>query len=329
MKHLIGLATAALLATSSAAAAKDLALAYFMGAAHPMNKAVFTPFAEKLAEVSGGQLTVSQFPGGALGGAPPKQYNLLLDGVMDVVFHLPNYTSQIFPVTTSVSTPGMCSGAVACTEALWRAKDAIEQEFDAKILALWANEPQVLFTKDKPIRTLEDMAGMKVRVTSGQEAPFMEALGATPVSQPATVLNQNLTNGVIDAISIGSSGALSFKLFEPANYMTTNIPGSAAAFTLLMNKSVWDGLSDEEKAWVEEASGKWLSLKGAETYAAIGKKGIDASAENGVEVIELSDEEKARWDAALAPALDAWLASDVSQGMTGADVKALMQGDGS
>ena len=89
MRKLIGLAGAALLAMGVTASAAELSLAYFMGPKHPMNKAVFTPFAEKLAEVSGGQLTVKQFPGGALNSVPPKQYSILLDGVADIVFTLP------------------------------------------------------------------------------------------------------------------------------------------------------------------------------------------------------------------------------------------------
>ena len=64
---------------------------------------------------------------------------------------------------------------------------------------------------------------MKIRVTSSQDVPFIEALGASAVSQPVTVLHQNLTNGTIDGIMIGSSTIRSFKLWEPANYITTNL----------------------------------------------------------------------------------------------------------
>ncbi|MEM1077275.1 MAG: TRAP transporter substrate-binding protein [Pseudomonadota bacterium] len=328
MKSLFALAAAAALSLGAqGASAKDLALAYFMGPTHPMNKAVFTPFAEKLAEVSGGALTVSMFPGGALNSAPPKQYSILLDGVADVAFHLPGYTAQLFPVATSVTTPGMCADAVECTEAMWRAYDLIEKEFDAEILALWANDPQVLYTKDAPVRTLEDMNGLVVRVTSAQDIPFTEALGASAVSQPVSVINQNLANGVVDAVSIDPSATMSFKMHEPANYMTTNIPGAGSAFVLLMNKAVYSALSDEEKGWVDQASGKWLSLEGGKMYKAIAQRGIDVARENGVEIIELSDAERARWDATIQPAMDAWLASDVGQGKTGAEITAIMKGN--
>ena len=69
---------------SSTASADELSLAYFMGPKHPMNAGVMTPFGEKLAELSGGKLTVKQFPGGALNKVPPKQYSILLNGVADI-----------------------------------------------------------------------------------------------------------------------------------------------------------------------------------------------------------------------------------------------------
>ncbi|WP_424988069.1 TRAP transporter substrate-binding protein [Microbulbifer sp. S227A] len=327
MYRLTAIATTVAILAAPVAQARDLALAYFMGPKHPMNAAVFTPFAEKLAELSQGALTVTQFPGGALNSAPPKQYSILRDGVADIVFHPPGYTAQLFPVTTSVTTPGICDSALECTEALWRAYDVVEKEFDAKILAVWANDPHVIYTKDKPVRVLEDMAGLIVRVSSAQDAPFIEAQGASAASQPVSVVNQNLANGVIDAIAIDPSANLSFKLDEPANYITTNVPGSVTSFALLMNKGIYDSLSDEEKAWVDEASGKWLSMRGAETYHELAIKGIETARANGVEIITLNDEERARWEAAIQPALDQWEASVVGQGLTGAEVKALMKGE--
>lgn len=327
MKLLSVIAIGATMLASSAVMAKDLSLSYFMGPKHPMNAAVFTPFAEKLAEVSGGKMTVTQFAGGALNSAPPKQYSILLDGVADVAFHLPGYTAQLFPIATSVTTPNMCGTAVDCTEAMWRAYDVIEKEFDAKILALWANSPQVLFSKGSAIRTLEDISGKIVRVTSAQDIPFTEALGASAVSQPVSVINQNLTNGVVDVISIDPSAALSFKLHEPANFITVGVPGAGSAFVLLMNKGVYGALSEEEKGWVDAASGKWLSLNGAKTYDAIAQKALDVSAKNGVEIINLSAEESARWDEMIQPAMDTWMASEVGQGLSGADVTKLMKGN--
>ena len=276
-----------------------MSLAYFMGPKHPMNAAVFTPFAEKLAEVSGGKLTVQQFPGGALNSAPPKQYSILLDGVADIVFILPGYTGETFPMTNVINLPGVCSNSITCTEALHRAKDDLEAEYNAKILVMWANSPPILLTKDKPVRTLEDLGGLKVRVTSSGQVPFVEALGASPVGQPVSVVNQNLANGVIDAISIDPSGIGSFKLQEVAKYLTTWFPGSGSAFVLLLNKEVYDGLSGEEKGWVDTASDASLAQSGAEGFERSTERGLKIAKEAGLEFIELDPAEKARWEDAV------------------------------
>ena len=327
MNRLMSAIVAAGMTLGTAASAAELSLAYFMGPKHPMNAAVFTPFAEKLAELSGGDLTVQQFPGGALNSVPPKQYSILLDGVADVVFTLPGYTGDVFPKTQVVGLPGVCDSATACTEALLRARSALEAEYNAKLLAIWANAPPVLITRDKPVRTLEDLEGLKVRVTNKSDVPIVEALGASAVAQPVNVINQNLTNGVIDAIAIGPSAIRSFKLQEPGNYITTWFPGSGSAFVLLMNKDVYNGLSDEERGWVDAAADEALSRSGGAFYDKAAGGGMKLAADEGVEMIDLSDEEKARWLEAIGPALDTAMTQQAGD-MTIGEVMALMRGDG-
>ncbi|MEM1285859.1 MAG: TRAP transporter substrate-binding protein [Pseudomonadota bacterium] len=307
---------------ASPVAADGLALGYFMGPNHPMNAAVFTPFAERVSEVSGGEMTIDLFPGGALNSAPPRQYSSLLTGIMDVAFALPGYTTDLFPLTTAISSPGVCDSAVACTEALIRAQPALEDEYDAKVLAIWANDPPVLLTRDHPVRTVDDMAGLTIRVTTSADAPYLEALGASPVSQPAPVVNQNLSNGVIDGVMIDPGSIRSFSLHEPANYVTTGLPLSGAAFILLMNRDAYNGLSDQERAWIDEASGDWLSRSGGAGYAAGSAAGMELAAEAGLEIIALDGAGQASFADAVAPALDVYLASDVGPG-TGADALAL------
>jgi len=325
MRKLLSIAASAAFLLAGAASAQELSLAYFMGPKHPMNKAVFAPFADKLAELSGGKLTVQQFPGGALNSVPPKQYAILLDGVADIVFTLPGYTGDVFPMTQVVGLPGVCDNAVACTEALLKARDTLATEYNAKLLAIWANAPPVLITKDKPIRTLEDLAGLKIRVTNKSDLPIVEALGASAVAQPVNVINQNLTNGVIDAIAIGPSAIRSFKLQEPANYITSWFPGSGSAFVLLMNIDVYNGFSEEERGWIDAASGDALSRSGGSFYDRAAGGGLKLAAEAGVEIIELSDDEKARWLAAVADAVETAKAGTAGDTTVG-DIVMMMTG---
>lgn len=319
-------AAIALGAMTGGAFAAEMSLSYFMSPKHPMNKAVFTPFANKLAEVSGGKMTIKQFPAGALNSAPPKQYSILVKGVADVAFALPGYTSQLFPITNVITVPGVANSALDGTKKLWNAMQLIEKEYKAKILAMWTNRPPILLTKNKPVKSLADMKGLKVRVTSAQNVPFIEALGASAVSQPVTVINQNLQNGTIDAILIDSSAIRSFKLYEPAKYLTIGIPGSGSAFVLLMNKKVYDAMSAQEKKWVDEASGQWLSESGGRGFDKAGAGGIKISIEKKVEIIQLSDSEIAKFKKAMEPAIMTFNKKKISGSLTGAAIVKAMKG---
>ena len=325
MRKVLGLVSALMTGLGGVASADELSLAYFMGPKHPMNKAVFTPFAEKLADVSGGELTVKQFPGGALNSVPPKQYSILLDGVADIIFTLPGYTGEVFPMTNVINLPGLCSDPVSCTAALQRASGMLEAEYNAKVLAIWANAPPILLTKDKPIRTLEDLQGLKLRVTSSGQVPFVKALGASPVGQPVSVINQNLANGVIDAIAIDPSAIGSFKLHEVSNYLTTWFPGSGSAFVLLLNKDVYDGMSDQQRAWIDAAADASLSESGGNGYAAATVRGLEIAKEAGLEFIEIGDEERARWNAIIDETLPGVLAQPAGS-VTIGDVFDVMKG---
>jgi TRAP-type transport system periplasmic protein len=321
------LATVAFGVLSGAALAQtEFTLSYFMGPKHRFNEAFFTPFADKLTELSGGELTVKQYAGGTLNSNPALQYSTVVEGVTDVAFGISSYTYDLFPISSSISVPGVCNSGIDCTEALWRAKDLIEGEFDAKLIAMWSNEPMAIVTRDKPIRTLEDFKGLKIRVSSNIEADFLSALGAAPVSQSVSEINQNLANGTIDAIAIDPTSIRDFKLYEPANYVTLGMPTSGLAFWLLMNKQSYEGLSDEGKAWVDAASGRELSVAGANLTETMAEGALQVARDAGVEIITLSPEETARITEAFSAPL-AKFKAETFNGVSGADIYAAMKGE--
>ena len=304
---------------------RSLVLAHFMSPLSSVRVDVVVPFAERLAELSGGRLTVTEYMGGALGSAPGGYYSMLLDGVADVVATLPGYTSATFPMTMLSVYPGVCDSAVACTAALQRARPLLEREYRARVLAIWSATPPVLLTHDRPVRRLEDMRGLKLRVSSRLEMPFIEALGASPVMQPISEVQQNLHNGVIDGVVITPGGILPYQLQEAAGYVTTPLPLSAAPFVLLMNRDSYESLPAPERRFVDKAAGASLSLSGARGAERSGARGLRAARDAGVEVIDLSDGERTRFEDAVAGAYRAQLSRRLG-GVTVAEVIALFRG---
>ncbi len=301
---------AGLSAANGAMAAEELQMSYFVGQRHPMVKAVVVPFQEKLTELSGGELSIKVHFGGSLVKGGPPQYGALLQGVSDLTFSLPGYLGPKFPLSNVVTIPGIASSAEDATNKLWNAIDLVQTEYDAKIIALWANDQKVLLTR-KPVRTIEDIKGLKIRVTSKQDEAYINKLGAVAVASGITVVHQNFTNGVIDGVHIGASAIRSFKLHEPAKYVTTNLPTSNSALYVLMNQQKYNSLSAEQRGWIDQASGRDLSVGGGRGYDKAGIGGIEFAKQNGVEIIALSDDERARWQSAMQPEVDKFLDSKI------------------
>jgi TRAP-type C4-dicarboxylate transport system substrate-binding protein len=292
---------------------RELSLAHFLPADHTLNHAVFTPFSQRLAELSDDRLTVRQYPSGILNSSPAAQYSMLLNGVADIALVVPAYTPDLFPRTDLIGYPGVCDTAMECTEALQRAWPVLEAEYDAKVLAIWSSTPPVLLTRETPVRTLEDIRGLKIRVSSRSDIPFIEALGASALTQPATEQHQSLTTGVIDGVAIGPSGIVAFRLHEPADYLTTWLPISGLAFVLLMNQDTYEALSPEEQGWIDEAADSALSVAGAMAFERVDAEALELSQEAGVEIVELAESEKRRFERAIAPVREAGLARNVGE----------------
>lgn len=279
---------------------KSLVLAHPLPPLSHLRTSVVVPFMERLAERSGGRLTATEYMGGALGSATRMYYSMVLDGVADIVLAFPGYTAATLPRTALIAYPGVCDSGVECTAALHRALPVLEDEYGARILALWSGPPPILLTRDRPVRRLEDFEGLKIRVSSHLEVPFVEALGASAVMQPVSDLQQSLHTGVIDGVVTTPPGVLPFQLQEAASYLTTWMPLSALPVALLMNLETYESLSARERSWLDAASDPSLSHSGARIYQRAGEESLRIIRDAGIELIDLSDEEKARIEEAVS-----------------------------
>lgn len=283
-----GFAAAGVMAGAMSAQSEELKLAHFMPSMHPMDQGVMTPLAKQLDAATDGELTIRIYPSGELGKGPVQQYKRVVTGVADIVFGIPEYTPNQFSKTAMVHIPGLFASGTDATHALWDNLDLVKDEYaKTKLLGLWANNPSVLLTREKAVRSVADMQGMKIRTPNPVMAELVKAWGGIPVSMPTTDTYNAMNTGVIDAVMIGPSGIRSYKLNETAKYVTTNIPSALDSFYLLMNKSSWDNLSDEHKAKLDELTGRYLSLRGAQAFYEAGQSGLELAQESGVEVIQI------------------------------------------
>ncbi len=308
------------------ALADELSLAHFMSPKHPMHDKVFAPVAEALSDRTGGDLTIRIFPGGELGKGPVQQYDRALNRVADIAFGLHGYTSPRFPRTLLVELPGISDGPVDATEGLWRAKDLLAPDYEqVHLLGMWANDKAVLIMRDTPVRAPADLADKVIRVPSAYAARVVEAWGGTPRQMPVPSVYGAMEKGDIDGVFIGASGIRSFKLFEVGNHLTTGMAPTVAGFYLVMNKDAWTELSDEHKAALSEVTGKSMSLEAARVYAAAGKAGLQAFADAGKEIIELTPEQARPFDKAAEAVMADVVAAQEDEGIPAGEIVAAIR----
>lgn len=304
-------------AAQGQAQTQELKLAHFMSPRHVMHTELMTPWANEIAKATGNRLSVKIYPASQLGGKPPTQYKLAADGIADIAFGLPGYTSSAFPRTTLVELPDFGRDGVEATERLWSIfpKYLAEEYRDVKVLALWVNDEPVIISKSKPVRRLEDLKGLKVRTPSAVQSKVVAALGGVPIDMPVTEMYNSLDRGVVDVLWVPPSVIIDFKLNEVGRFYTTNLPTARSPFFLVMNKAKYDALAPDLKAAVDATSGRALSVKATKAYDDRGEEAMALVKKTpGTEIIALSGAELERWRTALRPVVESAIAEAEKSG---------------
>ena len=314
VKRLSAAIAAAVLMTT-AVQATELKLADFQPPSHFVVGQVYEPMADRIAADTNNEVTIKLFMGGELGPGPGEQYNRAVDGVTDIAFGLPGYTASNFQKTLLTELPGVLSADTGTAAMLDRA-DLIADEFKrVTLLGIWNNAPNVIFTASKPIRALEDLKGLKIRVPSRNAGLVVEAWGATPVSMPAPEIYNAMQTGVIDGAMTDPSTLGGFKLGEVTNYITMGMDTTISSFFLIMNRDSFAALSDDQQKAVM-AAGREAAMNGQKAWSEVSAKALAGFKDTaGKEVIMLSDDEAAKFNAASAVVVEKAIADAEAAGI--------------
>jgi len=236
----------------------EMKLAYFVGDQHAMSKWLIK-WSDELAKQSGGRLTVKRFPGSQMG--PVQQhYDYARTGQADVSWFLHGATPGRFPLTELVQLPYLVGSAEIGTKVLndpeLRAKYLDAEHKGVKVLLLLTHQPGNVHTTRKPIRTVDDMKGLRIRFASPTIREFVAALGGTPVGVAPTEQVEQLQKGTIDGVFIDYGGAhTAFKLGGLVDY-TTELYAYVTSFGVVMNQASFDRLPpDLQELIVETTTG--------------------------------------------------------------------------
>jgi len=247
----------------------ELKLASFVPPTHSIWDKVLMPWVKKVEETSKGRLKIAGYPSMQLGGKAPELYRQMVQGIADIVFTLPGYTSGDFPMMSLTELPGTATSAREGTERIWKRLEEgyFAKEFaDAKVLMLWNADNAGFLTRDKPVRKIADIKGLRLRSPSAAQAAQIEHLGGIAVSMPVPAVYPGIERGTVDGAMIPVTTLLDFKLSEVVKYITTEAPLGRSAFLVSMQKKRYEGLPADLRKVIDDTTGLSLALQGAKTY---------------------------------------------------------------
>jgi tripartite ATP-independent transporter DctP family solute receptor len=216
-------------------------------------------FDAKLKELSGGKLSIDQFPGAQLG-QEPVMLQKLRTGDIDFVITSTANASTLAPQAGVLSLHFIFRDQQHLANTL--ADPAVSKAFremvkesvqGGQVLGLLTMGLRNIYSK-KEITKLDDIKGMKIRVQATKtEDTHFPAYGTQTVHMPFGEVYTSLQTGVVNAAENGINVYLANKHYEVAPILSIT-EHEANNNCIWVSDKTWNSLSDQEKQWVQAAA---------------------------------------------------------------------------
>jgi TRAP-type transport system periplasmic protein len=277
-------------------------------------------FCDEIKKRTGGQVEISYYPGGTLLTAPKMAVGVST-GIADIGMAHCGYSRGRFPVMEIMELPIGSPSAYISTHVANDFYDKFKpKEWNAYYPLMFSTSPPaILQTVSKPVRTLEELKGMKIRGT-GRIGDLVKTLGATPMPIEMVDLYESLRRNVIDGNFGPMEQLKGFKIGEIIKYTTACWKiGTSYTFYVVMNRAKWDALPPDIKKIFQETANEFKD-KWAVQWNEIEIEGVQFLKSQGGQIIPISDAEAARWVQASQPVIGEFRKDLIGKGFSEKEV---------
>ncbi len=320
MKPILNILSAAAIASAFAvpgSAETRLKLGHVANTDHPIHHAAMT-FSRVASDLSDGELNVRIFPSSQLGKAKEALEGIQL-GTVDISMDSLGALSAYHPVAGVESMPYLFQDADHYME-IWNGpvgqeiKDLIATEANFHVMGHLYRGSREL-TSNREVRSIEDLDGLKIRVTPIKERlETWKAFGASPTPMAWAEVFTSLQQGVIEAQENPIAAIHAEKLAEVQKYLVLT-SHMANGFTFVMNAGKFNAMAKEHQIALRGAA-----LAAAAEFRATVKSNrerlIEALEAQGMKVIEIDQapfRAKAKEVVALFPEVQPWYEKMVAE----------------
>ena len=319
----LGVLVCAVSAEFAAAHGVTIKVQHALPADSPFHTAFLIPWTEKVAKDSGGRLHFQLSPGTQ--GTDSQLFDRAKSGEAEMVWASTDIVPARFTSLEVFALPFMTNSTQGSSRALWeyvRMSDLAQTEFDEmRVLAVHQSDAPQFHTRERSIKSITDLRGMKLGVPSHMGAQVLAALGANAVEIPAAQTNEALAKGTIDGALLPWEAVSTLKLDAALKSHSEADPAQARlyapVYVLAMNAGAYKALPDDLKKVIQANSGAetsaWLAKVFDDAAAAARKRAAD----RGDPIHVIARDELARWKESVQTMIDAWIKQVDQRGEAG------------
>ncbi len=281
-------------------------------------KTVWEPMLEEMKKRSGGRINSTLFAGAALGKGP-EHFDIVAKGLSDMGYFTATWTPGRFPLSDVLSMAAWVDGKDLATDignAMY--ERILHREFkDVKMLELNGCIQSFLWTK-KPVRSLSDTKGMKIRSPGGHQTHYIKSLGAEPIFMPLGEVYLAIETGTVDGLVTCPPSVLGFKLHEVAKHGVVATFGCVTE-GIVINLESWKKVPEDLKKIIEAVGSNPFRTTGGlnrDVYRTMMKEISD----KGVALYDLPSSEAEKWYEGFREVTRRWVADLEAKGLPAKEV---------
>jgi len=266
-------------------------------------------WAAELEKATNGRIKTQSLPKAPA--AAPGTFDAVRDGLMDFSYVTASYTParHILPLMAELPGAGATAeiNSVAFSRIHWKYFQQVGEYKGVKLLAVWTHGPGQMFTK-KPMKSLAEFQGQKIRTGGGIAEAVANALGASAFVKPAPESYELLNSGVADGVFFPFESIVSFKLDKVIGQATV-FPGGlySSAFGFFMNEEKWNKLSKQDQDIIEKMSGEAAARSNGKSWDNADQVGLSALKAAGANIITADAAMQAEAKKRSGPIIEDWI----------------------
>lgn len=308
------------------AAAEEITLRYAdqFPLTHVGSTMISAAFIEKIEERSEGRIKIQHFPAQQLAKAAGLM-DAAKNRISDVSFIINTYTADRLPLLTVTDLPGLFTDAGAggvAVNALLQDESVLNSYLAEGVRPLFAMAippSQLLLANSIEVNSLEDIKGLKIRASGSTTELTVKSLGMIPVRMPPSDMYLALERGTIDGAVFNVPNMFSYKIDEVLEATTVNAGLGQTSMTMVINESVWQSLSDENRAALSEVAAE-MGASVSDEFQSLTNASYERLPGANIDAITLSDETVSLMNVAMEEVRQDWVRQMESRGLPGAEI---------